>query len=69
MFAPSHLPAKRHDDSGEMMCDAQAHTRQVVAVAALMILRAYGSPGEMQLLVPDVDCKYHTVAYTIQVGV
>lgn len=54
---------------GEMRCDTRAHTRQVVAVVALMILRAYGSPGEMQLLVPDVDCKYPTVVYITQVGV
>ncbi len=54
---------------GEMRCDTRAHTRQVVAVVALMILRAYGSPGETQLLVPDVDCKYPTVVYNTQVGV
>lgn len=69
MFAPSHLPANRHEDSGEMRCDTRAHTRQVVAVVALMILRAYGSPGETRLLVPDVDCKYPTVVYTARVGV
>lgn len=69
MFAPSHLPANRYEESGEMRCDTQAHTRQVVAVVALMIQRAYGSPGETQLLVPDVDCKYGTVVYTTQVGV
>lgn len=69
MFAPSHLPANRYEESGEMRCDTQAHTRQLVAVVALMIHRAYGSPGETQLLVPDVDCKYGTVVYTTQVGV
>lgn len=53
----------------EMRCDTRAHTRQVVAVVALMILWAYGSPGEMQFLVPDVDCKYPTVVYTTQVRV
>lgn len=70
MFAPSHLPADRHEDSGgEMRCDTRAHTRQVVAVVALMILRAYGSPGETQRRVPDVDCKYPTVVYTTWVRV
>lgn len=61
--------ACQHEDSGEMRCDTRAHTCQVVAVVALMILRAYGSPGETQLLVPDVDCKYPTVVCTTQVGV
>lgn len=52
-----------------MRCDTRAHTRQVVAVVALMILRAYGSPGETQRRVPDVDCKYPTVVSTTRVGV
>lgn len=44
-----------------------AHTHQIVTVVALMILRVYWSPGETQLLVPDVDCKYTAVVNTTQV--
>lgn len=71
MFAPSHFPANRYGVFGRvrMRCYTWAHTRQVVAVVTLMISRAYGSPGETQLLVSDVDCKYLAVVYTTQVGV
>lgn len=63
------LPTDTKTRWGEMRCDTRAHTRQVVAVVALMILRAYGSPGETQRRVPDVDCKYPTVVSTTRVGV
>lgn len=58
MFAPSHLPANRHEDLRGKWGVMHGPTH------ALMILWASGSQAETQLHVPDVSCKYPTVVST-----
>lgn len=65
----SHLPANRHDDLGwNEVLRTRPHTPGCGSWS-LMVPWACGYPGETQLLVLDVDCKYLSAVYTTQVEV